>query len=282
MDRLIDMHVHTCFSDGEYSPDEIINFALLKGIKTIAITDHDTVNGLKNIHNNSNDIEIINGIELSIKVPKGQMHILGYGYDINNERLNNRLNELRKNSYNQVLSIMWELIKSGIKFELEDIKEIFNQLGNIGRPNIARVLVKYGIVSSNQEAFDKYLIDAYEKVRANGKGILYKEALDLINSSGGIAVLAHPKSLKMDEKEFLETLKDLIKNGLRGIEVYHPTHSKEDVEYFRKIANDYNLLISGGSDYHGPFVKPDIMLGTGKNENVKIKELTLVDELHNR
>ena len=283
MNNLIDMHMHTIYSDGELSPDELVSKAIEKGIKTMAITDHDTTKGLRNLDKGKyKDIEIINGIELSIKVPKGQMHILGYDYDINDERINNRLEELRNNSYNQVVAIMGELVKQGIKFKAEDIQGIFNCFGNIGRPNIARVMVKYGIVSSNQEAFDKYLIEAYEKIRGSGKGILYDEALSLINNSGGIAVLAHPKSLKMDEKEFLITLRELIDKGLRGIEVYHSTHSKEDIEYFERIAKEYNLLVSGGSDYHGPFVKPDIEVGTGRNNNLHIKQLSLVDELHNR
>ena len=104
----------------------------------------------------------------------------------------------------------------------------------------------------------------------------------LINNSGGIAVLAHPKSLELSEKEFLIVLKDLISHGLKGIEVYHPTHSKEEMEYYKMIAEKYNLLISGGSDYHGKIVKPDIEIGTGKNNNLNIKQLTLVDELHRR
>ncbi len=110
----------------------------------------------------------------------------------------------------------------------------------------------------------------------------YEECLRLIKNSGGIAVLAHPKSLELSEKDFLILLKDMISKGLEGIEVYHSSHSKYEMDYYMEIANKYDLLVSGGSDYHGKSVKPDIELGTGKNNNLCIKKLPLLDELHRR
>ena len=133
-----------------------------------------------------------------------------------------------------------------------------------------------------KEAFDKYLIDAFNKTRGVRRKMQYEECLRLIKNSGGIAVLAHPKSLELSEKDFLILLKDMINKGLEGIEVYHSSHSKYEMDYYMEIANKYDLLVSGGSDYHGKSVKSDIELGTGKNNNFCIKKLSLLDELHRR
>lgn len=281
MEKIIDMHSHTYYSDGELSPQELIEKAINKNIGVLSITDHDTINGIKTVDKNKySEIKIINGIELSVKRNKGRMHILGYGIDLENKDLNDKMYELRDNSLNHVLSLMEQIKKDyGIRFKYEDIKELVNANHNLGRPDLARLCIKYGYASSVQDAFDKYLIDANTKVLGHNKGLTYEEAISLIKNSNGIPVLAHPKSLELNEKEFLTILKDMINCGLKGIEVYHSSHSKEEMDYYLKIANKFNLLISGGSDYHGKLVKPDIELGTGKNNNIKIKTLSLVDNL---
>lgn len=282
MEKIIDMHTHTCYSDGELTPQELIEKAINKNIGILAITDHDTVNGIKTVDKNKySEIKIINGIELSVKRNKGRMHILGYGIDLNNKDLNDKIYELRDNSLNHVLSLMEQIKRDyGIRFKYDDIKELVNANHNLGRPDLAKLCIKYGYASSVQDAFDKYLIDANTKVIGHNKGLSYEEAISLIKNSGGIPVLAHPKSLELEEKEFLNILKDMISYGLKGIEVYHSSHSKEEMDYYLKIADQYNLLISGGSDYHGKLVKPDIELGTGKNNNIKIKKLSLLDEIN--
>lgn len=284
-EKLIDLHTHTNYSDGELSPMELIKLAIEKNIGTIAITDHDTLEGIKQIDRSNplivnSGIKIINGIELSAKVNKGIMHILGYGIDLDNKELNEKMSILKDNSINSVLSIMEQIKKDyGIRFRYNDIKSLINANHNLGRPDLARLCIKYGYAKTVQEAFDKYLIDAYNKTKQVGKGIHYQECINLILNSGGIPVLAHPKSLELTEKEFLILLKEMINNGLKGIEVYHSSHTKEEMEYYLSIANKYNLLISGGSDYHGKTVKPEIELGTGKN-NLKIKRLTILDSLN--
>ena len=285
-EKIIDMHTHTNYSDGDLSPQELIRLAIDKGIGTIAITDHDTIEGIKKVNRNENiivdsGIEIINGIELSAKTDKGRMHILGYGIDLNNKSLNKKMTVLRDNSINSVLSIMEQIKRDyGIRFGFDDIKELVNTNHNLGRPDLAKLCVKYGYATTVQDAFDKYLIAAHNKTRQNGKGLQYQECLELIKGSGGIPVLAHPKSLELSEKEFLILLKEMISCGLKGIEVYHSSHSKKEMDYYLEIANKYGLLISGGSDFHGKSVKPDIELGTGKDNNIKIKKLSLLDKLH--
>ena len=281
MEKIIDMHTHTYYSDGELSPQELIEKAINKNIGVLSITDHDTINGIKTVDKNKYpEIKIINGIELSVKRNKGRMHILGYGIDLENKDLNDKMYELRDNSLNHVLSLMEQIKKDyGIRFKYEDIKELVNANHNLGRPDLAKLCIKYGYASSVQDAFDKYLIDANTKILEHNKGLTYEEAISLIKNSNGIPVIAHPKSLELEEKDLLELLKNMINCGLKGIEVYHSSHSKEEMDYYLKIANKFNLLISGGSDYHGKLVKPDIELGTGKNNNIKIKKLSLVDNL---
>ena len=284
-EKIIDMHTHTNYSDGDLSPQELIRLAIDKRIGTLAITDHDTIEGIKKVNRNENiivdsGIEIINGIELSAKTNKGRMHILGYGIDLNNKALNKKMIDLKDNSINSVLSIMEQIKRDyGIRFSYEDIKELVNANHNLGRPDLAKLCIKYGYAATVQNAFDKYLIDAYNKTRQTGKGLQYQECLELIANSGGIPVLAHPKSLELSEKDFLILLKDMISCGLKGIEVYHSSHTKEEMKYYLEIANKYDLLISGGSDYHGKTVKPDIELGTGKNNNIRIKKLSILNNL---
>ena len=285
-EKIIDMHTHTNYSDGELSPQELIRLAIDKKIETLAITDHNTIEGLKTIDRKSeiikkSGIRVINGIELSAKSNGGRMHILGYGIDLNSELLNKKMSDLKDISINSVLSIMEQIKRDyRIRFGYDDIKELVNANHNLGRPDLAKLCIKYGYASTVEEAFNKYLIEAYNKTRKTDNKLQYEECLELIIKSGGIPVLAHPKSLELREKEFLVLLKDMISCGLKGIEVYHSSHTKEEMEYYLEIANKYNLLISGGSDFHGKTVKPDIGLGSGKNNNIKIKKLSLLDALY--
>ena len=286
IEKIIDMHTHTNYSDGDLSPQELIKLAITKGIGTLAITDHDTIEGIKTISINdkesiNNEIKIINGIELSARSNKGRMHILGYGIDLDNETLNKKMITLKNNSINSVLLIIEQIKKDyGINFSHKDIDNLINANHNIGRPDVAKLCVKYGYVATIREAFDRYLVDAYNKTKQVSKKLQYQECLELIINSGGIPVLAHPKSLELSEKEFIVLLKEMITYGLRGIEVYHSSHTTEEMDYYLEITNKYNLLISGGSDFHGKTVKPDIEIGTGKNNNIKIKKLTLLDKLN--
>lgn len=282
--ELIDMHTHTCYSDGELTPNELVKKAEQEGIKTISITDHDTLLGVQNmtIPKEKRKIEVINGIEISIKVPKGRMHILGQGIDIWNEELNEKMKELHTRSIYSVAGIICQLKKDyGVVFTSEEILSILNAKRNIGRPDIAKLLIEYGYASSVQDSFDKYLIEAYEKLGDIAKGISFPECAELIHNANGYVVLAHPVSLELNKDELERKIEYLVENGLDGIEVFHSNHREENVEEYLRLAEKYNLLISGGSDYHGPNVKPDVNLGTGK-DNIKVKQLTLLDSIHRR
>ena len=283
--KIIDMHTHTNYSDGDLSPHELIKLAIDQKIGTLAITDHDTIEGIKKVDRNKDiiidsGIKIINGIELTAKVAHGRMHILGYGIDLKNTELNKKLEDLKSNSINSVLSIIEQIKRDyRIIFSYEELKELINANHNIGRPDIAKLCVKNGYAKTIQEAFDLYLIDAYKKTRKNNAGLSYQECISLILSSKGIPVLAHPCSLELNEKELLLLLKDMINIGLKGIEVYHSNHTKEQTKQYIKLAEENNLLISGGTDFHGKTIKPDILLGSGRNNNVHIRSLSILNHL---
>ena len=284
-EKIVDLHAHTNYSDGELSPYDLIKLAIEKRISTIAITDHNTIEGVKNLNKNDplitdSGIKIINGIELSAQMTKGKMHILGYDIDINNKDLNDNLKNLKTISLNSVLSIIEQIKRDyGITFSYDDLVELINSNHNLGRPDIAKLCVKNGYSNTIDEAFIKYLNDAYKKTIELNNKPTFEKCINLIKNSNGLSVLAHPNSLKLDEKEFLIMLKKLIDAGLNGIEVYHSSHSKKDIEYYLEIAKKYNLLVSGGSDFHGKNVKPEIELGTGKKNNLKIKKLSILSQI---
>lgn len=285
---LIDMHTHTIYSDGELTPNELISYAVKNNVGTLSITDHDTIMGIKNVSygygygvtNDTEYVRIIPGLELTAKVDKGLMHILGYGIDINNKELNNKLNEIKDSNINYVILLLAQINKDyGIKFSNDDIKKLFKKPGNLGRPDIAYLCMEYGYAESVQDAFNKYLVSSYDKLRNYKEILTYQECIKLILNSGGIPILAHPKSLKLSDEELKKLIENMIKIGLKGIEVYHSSHSEIEQKKYLNIAKEYNLLISGGSDYHGKNTKPDVEIGTGVNNNLNIKRLSLLKSL---
>lgn len=283
IEEYIDFHTHTTASDGDLTPNELIIQAKKNSIKALAITDHDTILGNKAITLSKKEKEgiiIIPGIELSAKVPHGRMHILGLGIDINNKQLNEKLDELHTRAYYYIMAIFALLKKDyQIVFDSSDIKQIFMKDTNVGRPDVAKLLVKYGYATSIKDAFDKYLTAINKKLIEFKKGLPKEECITLIKEAGGTPILAHPHSLELPNDVLFELLKELKLLGLEGIECFHSNHTKEQMTLYYKMAQELSLLPSCGSDYHGKTIKPDIEMGTGKNNNLKIKELVLLDKL---
>lgn len=281
---MIDLHSHSTHSDGTKTPSELLNLAKEKNITVYAITDHDDIEGSKKLVNLPHDgITIYSGVELNAKVDKGQMHILGYNIDLYNNDLNNKLKELKENSkYNIMLYVKQLKEDYDIELPQEDIDKILNREGNIGRPLLALLLIKYGHCQTVGEAFDKYLMDT--KVRQHKMWITKEDCLDLITNAGGIPVLAHPFTLKLTKEELKEEIEYLVSKGLKGIETVHSKGSKEDREYYKELAKEFNLITTGGTDYHGPEVKPNIELGTGIENNVNITEndISIIDLIPSR
>ena len=165
----------------------------------------------------------------------------------------------------------------GIRFKPNEIQSIFNANHNIGRVDLANLLLNNQYASTIREAFDLYLDPSYAKIRGTNVVKSYKECIDLVLSAGGIPVLAHPNQLLLTDEELYQLVKQLVSDGIQGIEVYHSGHTKEQTEYYEELANEFNLIKSGGSDYHGPISKPDTSLG-----NTDIHSLELVDVLRKR
>lgn len=281
---MIDLHMHTNYSDGELSPEELISSAQENDITIMAITDHDTLDGIKKVNKSDyKDISIINGIEMTAEFSPGTMHILGYGLDIYNKTLNSKLEELKNNRFQRMLSML-EILKQDydIVFDYHEINDLLNANHSLGRPDLAKLLMKNNLSKSTSEAFEKYLNDIGDKVKGINEGISYDDCIYLIEQSGGIPVLAHPKSLRISEEEFLYLIEDMIRKGLMGIEVYHSSHSSDEMNYYQQIADTYHLIVSGGSDFHGKSVQPQIKMGTGVDNNLHIKKLSLLDELKRR
>ena len=167
----------------------------------------------------------------------------------------------------------------GITFQKEDFVNLVNAVHSVGRPDLATLCIKYGYAKDVDEAFDKYLTPAHKKTKELNKKLSYEECIYLIKQSGGIPVLAHPISLDMKDDAFRNLINDMKSCGLEGIEAYHSNHSYEQMKYYEQVAKESGLYISAGSDYHGPFKKPGVELGSGRNNNLNVTELSLIRKL---
>ena len=259
----IDLHVHTTASDGTMSPAEVVRYAQKKGLRAIAITDHDTIEGLdEGIREGQNrGFEVIPGVELSVDAPTGTMHVLGYLIDHTQSGLREKLRLLQEVRMERNMKIVEKLGALGIPLELSEVKAA-PEHGQIGRPHFAYTLIKKGYAHTIQDAFDRYLgkgKPAYvEKFR-----FAPDEAMHFIGAAGGITVLAHPFTLNRPQPNELEALIISLKDkGLDGIEVFYPEHSDGQAKLYRSLAQKYGLIMTGGSDFHG-LTKDDVDLGEG-------------------
>jgi len=240
-----DLHTHTTFSDGELSPIELIRLAEKKKITTLAITDHDTVSGL-NIaldYAKNKDIDIIPGIELSLDFAGIEVHILGYFVNIENTKLLNYIKSFNQNRLKRAKKIISRLNNLGVRITLSQVKE-FSKNAPICRPHIAKSLLNYGHIKNINQAYTKYIGD-YAPANVMKEHLPPKDVLNIIKEAGGVSFIAHPGKMKD------EILLELIKLGIDGIETIHPSHTASRTKYYRGIVNEYYLLESGGSDFHG-------------------------------
>ena len=241
----VDLHLHSNYSDGKYSIPEVIELAIDKGLKVISITDHDTIDGVQEASflAEAKGIQNIPGVEVSSEIEGQEIHILAYFIDINNSDLKVYLQKFKEERLKRAERILSKLKKLGVNLTIEEVLQ-FSESKPITRPHIAFALIKKKIVKSYYEAFQKYLgdfSDAYEKKQHSSPEVV----IELIKSCGGLSFLAHPYNLS-DGK-----LMDIIKYGIDGIESYHPTIKKSRQEFLHKIALQFSLLESGGSDFHG-------------------------------
>lgn len=245
---LYDLHIHTSASDGLLSPVEVISQARDIGLPGLAITDHDTVDGLEEarcfMEENSPALDFIPGIEMNTELAEKEIHILGYFIDYHNRLLLKRLQEIKEARLERARKMIMRLANMGFNIDMEQVERIAR--GDlIARPHIAQVLMENAYVSSVKEAFDKYIgkgCPAY----VNRYKFLPTEAIELIKGAGGIAVLAHPGLIRDDS--FVVTI---ISLGIEGIEVFYPEHNHGQVLKYSQLSRENRLLITGGSDFHG-------------------------------
>lgn len=251
-----DLHIHTNFSDGLLSPEEIVKKANVAGLTIIAITDHDTVDGIPGAMAEGAilGIKVIPGIEFTTDLPDTEIHILGYYIDHKAEWLLELLKKIRDDRVNRIYKIVEKLKGLGINIETQEILKLAD-IGSVGRPHVARVLLEKGAVKSIQEAFNKYLDSSAPAYVPHFKLTPF-EAVETIIRAGGIPVYAHPAVSNKDE-----IIPQLVAKGLAGIEVYYSKHSDAQIKHYSSIAKKYGLLVTGGSDYHGFGTMRDVTLG---------------------
>ena len=260
--KLIDLHTHSSASDGSYRPAEVVRLAKEGGLVAMALTDHDTVDGLPEAVAAGQEygVEIIPGVEISAQFPGGTMHILGLFVDYHNGLLDQRLAVLKQARLDRNPQIINKLNALGIPITMARVEEISGG-GQVGRPHIARALMELGAVRDLQEAFDKYL-GWHKPAYVSKFRFPPDQALAMIREAQGIPILAHPFTLGLGSAYALKNLIVELKGlGLAGLEVFYPEHTREQEALYLKLARELNLVISGGSDFHG-LNKPEITLGS--------------------
>lgn len=248
---MVDLHTHTIASDGMNPPYVNVQLAKKAGLSAIAITDHDTISGIEEAIEEGEriGIQVVPGVEIST-VARGQdIHVLGYFIDIHDPTLLQRLSELRETRQRRNAMMIEKLQQLGMDITLEEVAELVSDIkqdgDTIGRPHIAQVLVNKGYVASINEAF-KQLLGTGSAAYINPPRITPQTAINWIHEAGGKAVLAHPGLYKDDELVI-----EIIGQGLDGMEVYHSDHTPQDEDRYKKIAEQHNLIMTAGSDFHG-------------------------------
>ena len=260
----IDLHTHSNFSDGTMTPTELVALARHKKISALALTDHDTMAGIPEavLAGAEMGVEVVPGIEISVIHAQVEYHVLGYWADAHNSVLAAALARLQGARAERNENILEKLRVMGIQITAEELQVVSEQ-GQTGRPHIARILVERGVVKTMSQAFDQFLKKG-EAAYASRFTYDAVEAVELIRQAGGLAVLAHPVQNDPDLTRLPSVLVDLVRAGLDGLELYYPTHSNKIKKKLRALAGEYDLLLTGGSDYHGD-VRPGTSLAGGKN-----------------
>ncbi len=259
---MIDLHVHSTFSDGSCTPRELAELAKETRLSAVALTDHDSTAGLGLFTQACNElgVEAVPGVEISAEPLHGTLHLLGYYFDIENAALQAALLEIRDGRRLRNERMLQKLNELGCQLDWDEVAAFAGE-EVVGRPHFAQAMLARGYVADKAEVFDKYLGKgkaAYvERFRLSPT-----DAIRLIRDAGGIAVLAHPFSLQMSKATLKDFVKSLAELGLGGIEVFYSEHSPEQISIYSGLAAAYGLLLTGGSDFHGD-ANPRVKLGRG-------------------
>jgi len=259
---VIDLHVHSTFSDGSMTPEELVELATKSGITAMALTDHDGMMGIDRfmaacqIHG----IRGIPGVEISIEHIGGTLHMLGYFIDHHNPRILEALTRLRRGRAERNQFILERLNTLGVPLTWEEVSVLAKE-DVVGRPHFAQAMIARGYVKKKDEAFDIYLGKG-KPAYVERERFTVVESIDLIRSAGGVPILAHPCTLKMGRRRLREFLAELNSKGLQGIEAYYSEHTHEQHRFCMNMARDLGWVVTGGSDFHGA-MNPYIHLGIG-------------------
>jgi 3',5'-nucleoside bisphosphate phosphatase len=259
---MIDLHVHSTFSDGSCTPEELIGEAARIGLSAIALTDHDTTDGVPRFTAAavSASIQAIAGVEISADVKSGTMHMLGYLIDPANRTLIDRLKWLREGREERNAEILDKLNKLGFRLTWEEVAAFAGE-DVVGRPHFAQALLARNIVKDKDEAFDKYLGKG-KPAYAERRRMTPIHSIELIRAAGGVPVLAHPFTLNLSTEALKKQIAELRDFGLGGIEVFYSEHTPQMTSQYLNLAREFGLVATGGSDFHGA-MNPDIQLGSG-------------------
>ena len=259
MNIFADLHTHSTASDGQYTPAELAGLAKNAGLDVLALTDHDTVDGLAEAVRAGErlGLRVLRGIELGAKEYKN-LHILGYGFSPDAPELNALCQQMKNSRDERKYRIVDFLREKGVHISLNEVEELAG--GDIiARPHFARVMVNRGYVQNNREAFDRYLdTEEYQKIERFKADA--RTCLEVIRAGGGKVSLAHPYQLKLPDGELDALVGQLANYGLDAIECHYPRHTPEQTAFYLSLTRKYNLHVTGGSDFHGEKVKPDIPL----------------------
>ncbi|CAG4933993.1 MULTISPECIES: PHP domain-containing protein [Acidithrix] len=262
---MIDLHTHSRVSDGSASPTEVVELAAAAGLRAIALTDHDRFDGLTQAKARAIElgIEFISGVEVSCHYNEGTMHMLVYFVDAHSSPIAETLIEMQMAREDRNLKILELMNKDGINITFEELSAEGGGVG-IGKPHFAALLVKKGVVSTLQEAFDHYLAKGnkyyVEKITLSPKDMI---ALSL--RSGGMPVLAHPFTVEEDRDRLADIIQGWVSDGLAGIEAHYGRYNQEQREFLVGLAEKLDIVATGGSDFHGTY-KPDLSVGVGKGD----------------
>jgi 3',5'-nucleoside bisphosphate phosphatase len=273
----VDLHLHTTASDGKHTPAELVRLAASRGLEYMAVTDHDTIDGIAQALAEASKfpgLHVVPGVELSTDVPKGEVHLLGYFVDYDDGQFRAQLEDMRNSRVNRARRMVEKLAGLGVHVEWERVKEIAGS-GAMGRPHIAEAMLEKGYIRTTQDAFRNYIGHGGPAYVERDK-LTPAEAVGLVLKAGGLPVLAHP--LTSGDAE--GTVKELKAAGLVGIEVYYASHSVEQVAMLAALANKYSLIATGGTDYHGIDLTMETIVGGADVPLLAIRELLQL--AHNR
>ena len=247
----VDLHIHSIYSDGTATPTQLIELARASQLSGFALTDHDTVEGVPEVLRlgQEHGLKVVSGVEINAHHGDLSVHILGYGFDPEHAQLKAWLAKLQQFRNERNLQILEKLAALGIRLHFEELEQ-FSHCGQTGRPHIARLLVAKGYVKNTTQAFARYL--GRDKAAWCSR-FTYSaaESIAIIHQAGGVAVLAHPGIIDLTLRKQPQLIRELTERHLDGLEIHYPRHTKKVTQFFSDLAQQYNLLTTGGSDYHG-------------------------------